>query len=170
MFWHKKVFIQDSIFFLMLQVQNLNFNHDFKPGTFRCWLSSIYPMTNILQIRDSNPPPRGLWCLESGTRTDLRHTLTGRRPQVNITTVCLSSTWAEELENKRPMSENQIRRTDVSLNEPQNKLIWACPSLHQDLVAIMCYFGVLLNTEQMEREKKHKIYIMQNDLVLGPLY
>ena len=42
---------------------------------FRCWFSNIYPRIHILQIRDSNPSPRGLWCLESGTRTDLRHTL-----------------------------------------------------------------------------------------------
>ena len=38
-------------------------------------VSNIYPKTNILQILEANPPPSVLRCFESGTRTDLRHTL-----------------------------------------------------------------------------------------------
>ena len=33
-FWQKQKFFWESTFFLMLQVQNLNINHDFKPGYF----------------------------------------------------------------------------------------------------------------------------------------
>ena len=55
--------------------QKLRLKPLFQTWIFKCCFSNIYPRTNILQIRDLNPPPRGFWCLESGTRTDLRHTL-----------------------------------------------------------------------------------------------
>ena len=42
---------------------------------FWCQFSNIYMKTNILQIQESNCPPRGLQCLMLGTQTDLRHTL-----------------------------------------------------------------------------------------------